>query len=432
MKITHSMKFTAPLMSIGVSSDCTSRAIETSNGIIFGGRKMKENEEQRGLEDLLGLGSVKEPQRRVLRPTYFRKQFYVLFWKILNFSDSFQGGGMRDGHQETVDFDKITARLNKLSYGLSSAHCDPSSSPSRIKIMHKYVDKRSGQKASLIVDDVYEIIMKKMRSSMTDFDCDYFGFKTLERSYLLKVGRNIVVRPQHIWMRVAVGIHKDDIDSVVETYHLMSQCWFTHATPTLFNAGTTRPQEVISVGQMGIPMALFLCYEFLMTLLTMLIKEEVLCRMFEAIACRYLGGPKAKQTYFRLMYYHALKSSSELAAKNGPYETYLGSPVSKMGLRCSQGNDLEEWDKKFPLVAPMPTVSTNQILGNQECFEPYASNIHSSRVLRTQMLPNFALCVVNNGPENQNVPSGTCAPADAIKFTVDTYVLKHGIKRSRF
>ncbi|KAJ9166826.1 hypothetical protein P3X46_021523 [Hevea brasiliensis] len=70
--ITHSMKFTAPLMSIGVSSDCMTTAIGTSNGIIFGGRKMKGNEEQCGLEDLLGLGSVEEPQRRVLRPTYFR------------------------------------------------------------------------------------------------------------------------------------------------------------------------------------------------------------------------------------------------------------------------------------------------------------------------------------------------------------------------
>lgn len=75
-----------------------------------------------------------------------------------------------------------------------------------------------------------------------DFDYDYFGFKTLERSYLLKVSGKVVERPQHMLMRVAVGIHKDDIDSVLRTYHLMSQRWFTHASPTLFNAGTPRPQ----------------------------------------------------------------------------------------------------------------------------------------------------------------------------------------------
>lgn len=75
-----------------------------------------------------------------------------------------------------------------------------------------------------------------------DFDYDYFGFKTLERSYLLKVQGKVVERPQHMLMRVAVGIHKDDIDSVIKTYHLMSQRWFTHASPTLFNAGTPRPQ----------------------------------------------------------------------------------------------------------------------------------------------------------------------------------------------
>ena len=75
-----------------------------------------------------------------------------------------------------------------------------------------------------------------------DFDYDYFGFKTLERSYLLKVQGKVIERPQHMLMRVAVGIHKDDIDSAIKTYHMMSQRWFTHASPTLFNAGTPRPQ----------------------------------------------------------------------------------------------------------------------------------------------------------------------------------------------
>jgi ribonucleoside-diphosphate reductase subunit M1 len=75
-----------------------------------------------------------------------------------------------------------------------------------------------------------------------DFDYDYFGFKTLERSYLLKVNGRVVERPQHMLMRVAVGIHKSDIEAVLKTYHTMSQRWFTHASPTLFNAGTARPQ----------------------------------------------------------------------------------------------------------------------------------------------------------------------------------------------
>ena len=75
-----------------------------------------------------------------------------------------------------------------------------------------------------------------------DFDYDYFGFKTLERSYLLKVNGVVVERPQHMLMRVSVGIHKENIEAALKTYHTMSQRWFTHASPTLFNAGTPRPQ----------------------------------------------------------------------------------------------------------------------------------------------------------------------------------------------
>ena len=102
--------------------------------------------------------------------------------------------------------------------------------------------------ASLIADDVYEIIkqnQERLQAAINykrDYDYDYFGFKTLEKSYLLKVKGLIVERPQHMIMRVSVGIHKSDIDSVIETYNLMSDRWFTHATPTLFNAGTPRPQ----------------------------------------------------------------------------------------------------------------------------------------------------------------------------------------------
>lgn len=82
--------------------------------------------------------------------------------------------------------------------------------------------------------------------SMIDYDrdflIDYFGFKTLERAYLMRIGETIIERPQHMWMRVSLGIHGDDLDAVRETYDLMSQKYFTHATPTLFNAGTPRPQ----------------------------------------------------------------------------------------------------------------------------------------------------------------------------------------------
>lgn len=71
---------------------------------------------------------------------------------------------------------------------------------------------------------------------------NYFGFKTLERSYLLKINGKVVERPQHMLMRVAIGIHKEDVQAAIETYNLMSERWFTHASPTLFNSGTPKPQ----------------------------------------------------------------------------------------------------------------------------------------------------------------------------------------------
>ena len=101
-----------------------------------------------------------------------------------------------------------------------------------------------GRKASLLEDEVYKIIcdnyeeLDKAIDFTRDFNYDFFGFKTLERSYLLKVEGRIVERPQHLLMRVAVGIHKHDIASAIETYDLMSRKFFTHATPTLFNSGT--------------------------------------------------------------------------------------------------------------------------------------------------------------------------------------------------
>ncbi len=208
----------------------------------------------------------------------------------------------RDGRKEAVKFDKITARIVKMCYGLDPLvspemvamkvieglydgvlttdldnlaaevaasktidHPDYALLASRIAVsnMHKntkktfsevvedlynYIDPKTGLRASLIADDVYEIINKNsdvLDSSIIydrDFRYDYFGFKTLERSYLLRLNGQIAERPQHMLMRVAVGIHKADIESAIKTYNLMSEGWFTHATPTLFNAGTPKPQ----------------------------------------------------------------------------------------------------------------------------------------------------------------------------------------------
>lgn len=114
--------------------------------------------------------------------------------------------------------------------------------------LYEYIDSESGKPAPLISEDVYEIIMKNSEEldSYIDYsrdnNYDYFGFKTLERSYLLKLDGEVAERPQHMLMRVAVGIHKEDIEKVKKTYDLMSEGWFTHATPTLFNSGTPKPQ----------------------------------------------------------------------------------------------------------------------------------------------------------------------------------------------
>lgn len=209
----------------------------------------------------------------------------------------------RDGRTEAVKFDKITARIEKLCYGLNQQHVDPitvarkvieglydgvttteldnlaaetaamlttkhpdyallasriavsnlhkntrKSFSQTIHALYNYIDPKTGQKAQLIADDVYEIIMKNadlLDSSIIydrDFSFDYFGFKTLEKSYLLKMNGLVAERPQHMFMRVSVGIHKEDIDAAIETYNLMSERWFIHATPTLFNAGTPKAQ----------------------------------------------------------------------------------------------------------------------------------------------------------------------------------------------
>ena len=208
----------------------------------------------------------------------------------------------RDGRKEPIMFDKITDRIRKLNYELNSlvdpvkvamrvieglydgvttseldnlaaeiaatmttTHPDYAKLAARISVsnMHKntkksfsetmkdlyeYVNPRTGKKAPLLSDEVYKIIEKnaeKLDSSVIynrDFSYDYFGFKTLERSYLLKLNGKIAERPQHMLMRVSIGIHLDDIDSALKTYELMSKKYFTHATPTLFNSGTPKPQ----------------------------------------------------------------------------------------------------------------------------------------------------------------------------------------------
>jgi ribonucleoside-diphosphate reductase alpha chain len=117
-----------------------------------------------------------------------------------------------------------------------------------MKDLYLYVDSKTGHAAPLIADDVYEIIQAnadELDSTIIydrDFGYDYFGFKTLEKSYLLKIDGMVAERPQHMLMRVSVGIHKGDIAQAIKTYELMSERWFTHATPTLFNAGTPKPQ----------------------------------------------------------------------------------------------------------------------------------------------------------------------------------------------
>merc|ERR1711962_806612 len=207
----------------------------------------------------------------------------------------------RDGREEEVHLDKITSRIQKLCYGLddnfieataitmkviqglyagvttveldnlaaeiaatmTTKHPDYAILAARIVIsnLHKETKKvfsevitdlynmRSHDRPTpMISEEHYKIIMAnadRLNSAIVsnrDFNYQYFGFKTLERSYLLKIDGKVVERPQHMLMRVSVGIHGDDIDSAIETYNMMSEKLFTHASPTLFNAATPRPQ----------------------------------------------------------------------------------------------------------------------------------------------------------------------------------------------
>jgi ribonucleoside-diphosphate reductase alpha chain len=208
----------------------------------------------------------------------------------------------RDGRKEAVKFDKITARVIKMCYGLdpmvspeavamkvieglydgvsttdldnlaaevaaakTTEHPDYALLASRIAVsnlhketkktfsdvmtdLYEYLDPKTGQSAALLSEEVYQIVVNNreaLDSSIIydrDFRYDYFGFKTLTRSYLMKLEGKIAERPQHMLMRVSLGIHKEDIKSAIATYNLMSEGWFTHATPTLFNSGTPKPQ----------------------------------------------------------------------------------------------------------------------------------------------------------------------------------------------
>ncbi|KAF4983002.1 hypothetical protein FDECE_17403 [Fusarium decemcellulare] len=210
---------------------------------------------------------------------------------------------LQDGRQERVQFDKITARVSRLCYGLDMDHVDPVAITQKVisgvyggvttvqlddlaaetaaymtvthpdyailaariavSNLHKqtkkqwstvvsdlyhYVNPKNGRPSPMISQETYECVMRhkeELDSAIVydrDFQYQYFGFKTLERSYLLKIDNKIVERPQHMIMRVSVGIWGDDIERVLETYNLMSSKFFTHASPTLFNAGTPQPQ----------------------------------------------------------------------------------------------------------------------------------------------------------------------------------------------
>ncbi|KAI0601713.1 ribonucleotide reductase [Biscogniauxia sp. FL1348] len=209
----------------------------------------------------------------------------------------------RDGRQERVQFDKITARVSRLCYGLDAEHVDPVAITQKVisgvyggvttvqlddlaaetaaymtvthpdyailaariavSNLHKqtkkqwssvvsdlfhYVNPKNGKASPMIAQETYECVMRHKEDFDSaivydrDFNYQYFGFKTLERSYLLKLNGKIVERPQHMIMRVAVGIWGDEVEKVIETYNLMSSKYFTHASPTLFNAGTPQAQ----------------------------------------------------------------------------------------------------------------------------------------------------------------------------------------------
>ena len=144
----------------------------------------------------------------------------------------------------------FTLRLGILASRIIISNNHKCTSPSFSETIYLLYNNKdsNNNKCPLIADDVYEIIMKNKDKLNTiinyekDYLFDYFGFKTLEKAYLLKINGKVIERIQHLFMRVSIGIHKDDLKSVIQSYELMSQKYFTHATPTLFNAGTRKAQ----------------------------------------------------------------------------------------------------------------------------------------------------------------------------------------------
>lgn len=141
------------------------------------------------------------------------------------------------------DYNVLASRIT-----ISNHHKNTADSFSQVMTeLYEYKDKH-GQQSPLVSQELYDVVQKygseleSMLDYSRDYLIDYFGFKTLERAYLMKINKETVERPQHMWLRVAVGIHGDNLEKVKETYDCMSQKYFTHATPTLFNAGTPHPQ----------------------------------------------------------------------------------------------------------------------------------------------------------------------------------------------
>jgi ribonucleotide reductase alpha subunit len=141
------------------------------------------------------------------------------------------------------DYSKLAARIL-----VSNLHKQTTSDFLEVSRRLKDFKDKVGRPAPMLSDEVFAVIeanIDKIQARLVynrDYNYDYFGLRTLERAYLLKDGKKIIERPQHMLMRVSLGIHKEDLDSAFETYDLMSELWFTHATPTLFNSGTPRPQ----------------------------------------------------------------------------------------------------------------------------------------------------------------------------------------------
>ncbi|CAI4211774.1 unnamed protein product [Parascedosporium putredinis] len=459
-----------------------------------------------------------------------------------------------DGRQERVQFDKITARVSRLCYGLDTDHIDPVAITQKVisgvyggvttvqlddllgpqaaetaaymtvthpdyailaalSDLYHYVNPKNGTPSPMIAKETYECVMRhkeELDSAIVydrDFNYQYFGFKTLERSYLLKLDGQIVERPQHMIMRVSVGIWGDNVERVIETYNLMSAKFFTHASPTLFNAdcygeefeilyeryekegrgrktikaqklwyaileaqtetgnpfmlykdhcnrksnqknlGTIRssnlcteiieysaPDEVAVCNLASLALPSYVDYgkgvydfEKLHDVTKVVVRNlnkiidvnyypvqearnsnmrhrpigvgvQGLADAFLALRMPF-ESPEARQLniqIFETIYHAALEASMELAKEQGTYSTYKGSPVSQGILQYDMWNvkpsDLWNWEalkeqikqhgvRNSLLLAPMPTASTSQILGNNECFEPYTSNIYQRRVL---------------------------------------------------